>query len=815
MANGNGQYQVGDTFTDPNTGELLEILSIREDGQAEVRVVEETEDQSFGRGLLRTGLQGATFGFSDEAGGVLRGLGSAIKGEGFGKGYEAGRDEARQNLAAFRETNPMAAMAAEMVGGAVTGIGGAGALRSGAKLGTGLLRTGLRGAGGQAESARRTAQVLGEGGGLASKIGSAAKIGALEGTAYGVGAAGEDMGTDPGSAVASRLEGGVKGGLLGVLAGGAMGGIGHVASKARTAGREMKVSRPGDKGMKAGISRADEAIAESKINENPVEFGEKAKKWIEDLEIRAKSGEADAINELKRFRDSGSSLKYAGMRALAKDAETLAKADGAIPKILADSNIDLSETAAKVGGKTGKSQSLLRKTLDDPARTEVAQKTVKELQEIVGEGGDSAKRVFGDEEFATGGTRKRLNDLETRRADLASDDYADFSNLKKEGSWGNIIRDTDADGLSNILSKRYNNMANSGRDGESMLRRIEDAVSDIGQSRSMRDRGQRKPPTVSEMLSGQGFKRAYPEDVDQLRRGLKRIEAKAWKDKDADMAKEVKKFADDIDLSVRKHSKAYDTARKNYQARSRGIEIYDEASKGYNTPEDMKFAFEQIKTKAPEGVSAEGLQDLQTAFKQGVVDNISDNVDKLMLSDDTGASAMRFVKAQAKLLENAGILDAKTAKRLNDRVEIRVEQTKTTLRNRGITGDQLIQGGVTAGKEELTAGAYLAAGQPGAAGRTMVASGLYGEKGVRNVANAMSERLAQEESKGLLGVAETILKSEQDLIGQGLNRRKGIAGLLGFGQAPLQELAGNRYGGYRPRDIRVRQRSERLRELER
>ena len=94
-------------------------------------------------------------------------------------------------------------------------------------------------------------------------------------------------------------------------------------------------------------------------------------------------------------------------------------------------------------------------------------------------------------------------------------------------------------------------------------------------------------------------------------------------------------------------------------------------------------------------------------------------------------------------------------------------------------------------------------------------AGLYGEKGVRNVANAMSERLAQEESKGLLGVAETILKSEQDLIGQGLNRRKGIAGLLGFGQAPLQELAGNRYGGYRPRDIRVRQRAERLRELER
>lgn len=821
MANGNGQYQVGDTFTDPNTGELLEILSIGEDGQAEVRVVPETraDEQSFEGGLLRTAAQGATFGFSDELGGLARAFNPFDDVKGFGAGYRSGRDEARQNLAAFRETNPMAALAAEAAGGIVTGVAGGAALRGAAGLGTKLLpqlasRGALAGAGGQAESARRTAQLLGEGGGLLSKMKSAALIGGLEGAAYGVGAGGEDPGANLGDSISSRIRSGAMGAGVGTLGGGLLGGLGHYGGKALGALREVEPASLGEKGVKAGVRRADEVIAQSRMDENPEQFREAAEEWIAKMRSKAAGGDTEAIEELAKFERGGSSLRYAGVRALAERAATREAADGAIPRLLADTNNDLSETAAQVAGKTGKNQGLLRDTIEDESRTLVARDTVRELQDEIGINSDALKRTLGDD-FATGGTKRRLDNLTTRRSDLAKGDYADFSDLKKDGSWGNIVNDDGPEGLRNILQTRYRNMVSSGRAGRNMIDRIDNAVADAAESGSM-DKGwwRQKPMSVRELLSGENLSRANPEDLDQLRRGLKRIERQAWKE-NADLAKAAKAFADDIDLSVRRHNEAYDVARTNYSTRSRGLEVYDEASKGFSTPQDVAFAFENVARNLKDITPAQ-LEDLQTTFKQGLVDHISDEADRLMTLDDTGASAMRLVKQQVKLLEDAGVLEPKAAAKLGERIKTRVAQTKTTMRNRGITGDQLIHGGVTSGKEELTAAAYLGAGQPGAAGRTMVAGRLYDQTGVRNVANAMSERLAQKESKGLLDVAESIFKSEKDLIRQGLRRRSAIAGLLGGSQGLQQETFGdNRYGGYRPRDVRIRQRTNRLRELQR
>ena len=84
-----------------------------------------TEDTSWRdsmRGIYDPLLQGATFGFSDEIEGVLRG--------GFGEGYEAARDAARARADYYRERNPALSTAAEIAGGLVTG--GLGAARAGA-----------------------------------------------------------------------------------------------------------------------------------------------------------------------------------------------------------------------------------------------------------------------------------------------------------------------------------------------------------------------------------------------------------------------------------------------------------------------------------------------------------------------------------------------------------------------------------------------------------------------------------------------------------------------------------------------------------
>jgi len=58
--------------------------------------------------FVRGGVQGATFGFGDEISGALGGVASAVKGEGFKKGYESERDRIRNLNQQAAEQHPVA-----------------------------------------------------------------------------------------------------------------------------------------------------------------------------------------------------------------------------------------------------------------------------------------------------------------------------------------------------------------------------------------------------------------------------------------------------------------------------------------------------------------------------------------------------------------------------------------------------------------------------------------------------------------------------------------------------------------------------------
>jgi hypothetical protein len=76
-----------------------------------------------GETAARSGVQGMTFGLADESYGLMQGIGSMVRGEGFSKGYEEGVKGFREREKAGKERNPVTAMAAEIAGGMGTGLG--------------------------------------------------------------------------------------------------------------------------------------------------------------------------------------------------------------------------------------------------------------------------------------------------------------------------------------------------------------------------------------------------------------------------------------------------------------------------------------------------------------------------------------------------------------------------------------------------------------------------------------------------------------------------------------------------------------------
>lgn len=167
-------------------------------------LVPKAEDTRPGMGetAARSAVQGLTFGLADESYGLMQGIGSMVRGEGFSKGYDEGVKGFRERDKAGRERNPITATAAEIAGGMGTGLGLA---RGGATL----MRQGMT---------------------LPQAVGAGVVEGAGYGALFGAGnAEGGPM---------ERLQGAKEGAVTGAVVGGAVPvvarGIGAVTSRAIT-----------------------------------------------------------------------------------------------------------------------------------------------------------------------------------------------------------------------------------------------------------------------------------------------------------------------------------------------------------------------------------------------------------------------------------------------------------------------------------------------------------------------------------------------------------------------------------------------------
>lgn len=91
--------------------------------------------------------QGATLGFSDEGYGALQAIGNLLKGDtNISKNYTDARDESRSDVSSVQQEHPTGAFLAQMAGGILPALTGAGLAGEGATLGGTMLRQGLGGA---------------------------------------------------------------------------------------------------------------------------------------------------------------------------------------------------------------------------------------------------------------------------------------------------------------------------------------------------------------------------------------------------------------------------------------------------------------------------------------------------------------------------------------------------------------------------------------------------------------------------------------------------------------------------------------------
>lgn len=150
--------------------------------------------------ILRAAGQGL-FALGDEAAGVVGGIGGILRGEGWQAGYDRTVEHERMRLEQYREANPRAAMALELLGAAPT-----------------MLIPGIA-------SARAVA--------LPGRIAAGAATGAVEGAAYGAGAAEGGFGERVGGALrAAPLAAGVGAALpvVAPAAARAVSGVGRVVN---------------------------------------------------------------------------------------------------------------------------------------------------------------------------------------------------------------------------------------------------------------------------------------------------------------------------------------------------------------------------------------------------------------------------------------------------------------------------------------------------------------------------------------------------------------------------------------------------------
>jgi hypothetical protein len=785
-------------------GKLWEFVEYDENSKGRWReVVEEGGDSGDGApprrpppgekvplGFGRTMAQGATFGFSDELAGLVKGLTPGGP-RGFKAGYKEGVEGEREKLHAYREQNPLAAIGAEALGGLATGFGLAGGARAvGARLlpkavglagkaKTGLLGKVTPGAGRRAAQAQRAGLVSERGGGLVGRMAGGAGIGAAEGALYGVGV-GED------SLKSRAVSGAVGAGVGAVAAPVMMGGVAALGA-GRKFTKGLYRGHTGKIGDKSRQIKSDEMLAESFIRDAPEQKFARGQQWVEEMEGIVSTGnrtapaaqKREAREALKDMAESGDAQNYAAIRGAAADAAEREAVPGSVPRILGDVTEDFAETTAQVAQQGGDEVVKLKGLLGTGSRAEPVAGSLGDL----GKASHSTRRI--------GSAKKRLKDLEADRKAQAAQDYGNFYDLDA-ADWAKIVddptglplspRNKKAAGLQAVIS----DLNAAILDQPATLDVLGEAFVSPSVATALKKawRGGRgtRPKGARDLTLEQILKNpqsADARDIDTLYRGLKKAQEEAG----GDLGNILGRFASELDNSVAKHSGVYRTARGNYRLKSRKMDAYENGTKNYTNQADLKDAHDnawRVARDQGENLTDAHKNEIQKEFRQARIDTIAD---KASAMDD--ASGADYIEKQFRMLfdgpdapfANAGgttegqlAVQERLLGRVRANLKSRSAQASTGKRVDAARGGGLLkETSDVPGAVQATAGLYGLAGQYGAMGRTSVASLIYGPGKQRKYAQALAKRLRQKESQGLLDMAETL---------KGTERRR-LAGLLG------------------------------------
>lgn len=183
------------------------------------------EDRGVGRTAFDQGMQGATFGFSDE---IQDRIGALIASQYTGESYDdmlkMAREASKKRLSDEMSTRPVLSVGANLAGGLLTGV--AGAQTAAGKTVANSLRNGV---------------VLGKDLGKAGIAAKAAATGAAQGALYGAGSAEDGV----------RGEGALMGAGIGAAAGGAAPYVGSGIARAANYGSSI---------VKGAVGRAAEEL---------------------------------------------------------------------------------------------------------------------------------------------------------------------------------------------------------------------------------------------------------------------------------------------------------------------------------------------------------------------------------------------------------------------------------------------------------------------------------------------------------------------------------------------------------------------------
>ena len=680
----------------------------------------------------------------------------------------------------------------------------------------------------QAAKAARVAQAGGTGGGAGSRIWSGMKLGAAEGGLYGAGMGGGERDLAFGESLKSRLGTGAGGAALGVAGAGLLGG----AAAAVGTGRKFVSQALGKKTPIKMQAAADEAIIRSVMEDDPQKFLIGGRAWVDDITkaIEAPTPEnlkkvalADkkaAQKALKEYQGAAESEIYAGARNAQREAVIRESQPGAVTGLLADATEDLSRTAAQASTMGGKQQGALKGAVR--SRPNPVASTLDEMQRA-----SQAPK-------SPGSAKQRLRGIEEERRALAKDDYDTLYETKGAGGaqakaeLDAIVTDQKPGGLWKFTAK----LRRAVKRDENVGERIRAMGGTPGEAAAIeaaeKGGGKRLRRTLGQMLKdpaqkgprggrAQGRVNANMEDLDLLRRSLRKAE-RELKTADDQTWTSYRSLADDLDDAIAKHSDQYATTRKNYEVSSSKIDSYEKGSAPYSRAEDLADAYENAHirtgrdaTRTPDFTDAQKAE-IKADFRQGRLDTVADEANARLRSNPDGLSAIKYLEDQFAMMFDPpngafrGLMSPTEIAKARNNLQQRFRQAQTTQAVASASPAGIAKSaGAVEGSTEAMGVLYLGAGQAGAAGRTLVQSRMYSDASKKAIASALSRRLRQKESTGLLRAAQSLGDTELGRL-RGLLYQKGTAQGGAMSAASMREAftGDTRYGGYRPGESRQR-----------